>query len=307
MPNTTRSTTIIAPRQNDLPAGNGLFLSIINQKNRKRGLLGGVLFVCLAMFFTVGLSKICFGQNRLTNAPLPIGTSRSPEISDVAANDIGFSTGNRPERSRPPLPTKIREDNHYPEGFLTLSKPQNIQPDELISPSGSNNNPPSAKEIPADYPLPDDWEPNYEVIPPHDPTYVFGMLIAAGMFGVFAFFDYRYRMFVHGVLIENNRLLAPDATSADFADVLYGVSPYELEANSAFNSSIRSSDSYAPWNSSHSLRSSTSEIFASLTNQSSSLFADRRVSPSGFSSLDPLLPYESGPSPSGFYAEKAEK
>ncbi|MDO5577007.1 MAG: hypothetical protein Q4F84_07995, partial [Fibrobacter sp.] len=203
---------------------------------KKRAIIASLFSVSMALlatFLFFNMSKDAFGQQTSSRSRENYSETKGRSNDQGGpGQDMGFP-GGPSERVRPPRPTKTKEDNHYPAGFLTLSKPQDASAPQPTPAKEEPANLPQPVIPTVDYPPIDDLEPNFEEIPRKDPTYVFGILLAAGLFGLFAFFDYRNRIWIQNVVMENNRLLASDATSADFADLLYGSPSYTMETGSA--------------------------------------------------------------------------
>ena len=171
-----------------------------------------------------------------------LSAQESQSRSDLTGNrprvrTAGFPSGDS-ERTRPPKPTKQRDDLHFPPGFLQLSRPSEV-PVSADTPQEGKREPSSAPsassptdkktEVGPSQPR-DDTEPNIEPIRARDDTTLLGIIVSAALLGIFVFADYRYRCWLQSALLQNNRLLAPEAAASDFDEVFMatGTPPLSL-------------------------------------------------------------------------------
>ncbi len=146
---------------------------------------------------------------------------------------VGFPGGDS-DRTRPPKPTKQRDDLHFPPGFLQHSKPSEVSdtadtPQEGKRDSSSTPSTDKKNETAPSQPR-DDAEPNIEPVRARDDTTLLGIIVSAALLGIFVFADYRYRCWLQSALLQNNRLLAPEAAASDFDEVFMatGTPPLSL-------------------------------------------------------------------------------
>ena len=112
------------------------------------------------------------------------GRSRSQENREAADSERPAETL---RKSRPPKPTGEVADNHYPDGFLTVSAPS-----EAFS-RGENV-----------------WAPAVDTPEPFRKDrliFLLGSVVAVGLFLVVAWTDHLYRVRLQSVIAQNNRLL----------------------------------------------------------------------------------------------------
>ena len=98
-------------------------------------------------------------------------------------------------KNRPPAPTGHTAENRYPDGFLTLSEPSRLRselPVEDVEASESKQEPDTAVS---------DEKVRENVL------FMFGTVIAVGLFLVVAWMDHQYRIRLQPIVSQNNRLL----------------------------------------------------------------------------------------------------
>lgn len=154
---------------------------------------------------------------------------RSGSVSNSSRMRTSGFPGDDQERTRPPKPTRQRDDLHFPPGFLQLSKPTEL-PTESETPQESKRETPvvtEKKEVIAPVVSRDDTEPNIEPTRSGDDTILLGIVVSAALLGIFVFADYRYRCWLQSVLLQNNRLLSPDVAASDFDEIFMtnGIAP----------------------------------------------------------------------------------
>ncbi|MDO5553910.1 MAG: hypothetical protein Q4G68_09115 [Planctomycetia bacterium] len=123
-------------------------------------------------------------------------------------------------RVRPPMPSKQKADNYYPQGFLRPSKPTVVASDPVTPAAPAPATVPAATTEPAQVapaPLEKVPAPGMDA---EKNTVLFAVLVAGALSGVFVLLDYRYRVWLQSILAQNARLLAPDATVSDFEGIL---------------------------------------------------------------------------------------
>ncbi|MDO5580830.1 MAG: hypothetical protein Q4G69_06815 [Planctomycetia bacterium] len=200
-----------------------------------------ILFFCVILFFCrSGLSQYTTNSKAY---PGPANTgSTSPDSSRSSVGLTSREGSSNPDR--PPAPVKKPQDLQYPENFLSPSKEKtktnDSDPEKSKDPAAKGWEPdPNYKKRGSD--LHGDFQPDQIKTAKKDPTMVFASILASLGFGVFALSDYRYRCRLQEVLSRNNRLLSPEATSSDFAELAHsalgGTSPFAFSgsASPAFN------------------------------------------------------------------------
>ena len=178
-----------------------------------------VIFLLIALSHSVAS---CLAQQE------PPEDNSAMFISSVDANlSVPFSSVDAARRSRPPQPTKIREDLWYPTGFLTLSTPTS---EEVVQKGDVDETSTSNEKLAVPFrPIDSSVETTpYSQVPvvkestkkKGDSALFFALSIAIAGLGVFLYYDFLYKNQLKEDLVQNAKLCSSKAVSADFEEVL---------------------------------------------------------------------------------------